>query len=111
MTPSLSDDGFWQRKHREHIEKTWPRHLRLLSPPAQRTIPDRFYAFEEDFHRAVVTHDAEISVVTAQNLAQPELLLSHWNMYAPFHFHPQRLKFSDQAFRDRFALYRERAVS
>ena len=53
--------------------------------------------FREGFHRTVVTHDAEISVVAAQHLAQPELLLLHWNMYAPFHFHPQRLKFSDHA--------------
>src|SRR5450631_1901590 len=111
MAPLLPDKGLRQRKHREYVEKTVPRHFRLLSPSAQRFKPDRFYPFEEGFHRAVVTHDAEISVVTAQHLAQPELLLSHWNMYAPFHFHPQRLKFSDQTFRDRFALYRERTVS
>jgi hypothetical protein len=70
-----------------YLVLTFACHLRLLSPPAQRFKPDRSYPFEEGFHRAVVTHDAEISVVTAQNLAQPELLLVHWNMHTPFHFH------------------------
>jgi hypothetical protein len=59
----------------------------------------------------VVTYDAEISVVTAQNLAEPDLLLAHQDMNASFHFHPQRLEFSDQALRYRFALHRERTVS
>src|SRR5450631_2089998 len=80
MAPLLPDDRLGQRKHREHAEKTIPRHLRLLSPPAQRVKPDRFYLFEKGLHRSVVSHDAEVSVVTAQDLAQPDLLLAHWNM-------------------------------
>jgi len=76
MAPSLPDAGFRQLKQREHVEKTLPRHFRLLSPPAQRLKPDQFYLFEKDLRRSVVSHDAEISVVTAQNLAEPQLLLS-----------------------------------